>query len=149
MRRFKCSNCNEINDSINWDQVTADELNLFTTDITSINDMYKTGFWYCPNCKNESTKNQIEEVYLDEFIKEYSYETNKIYKHTKSGNLYLLLSEAKETTNAKSVIIYQALYEDNQIWVRDTEEFFGEVILNGKSVPRFQKVNIERLPNIY
>jgi len=70
-----------------------------------------------------------------------------IYKHTKSGNLYLILHIAKEVTFANAVVVYQALYEDNQIWVRDYTEFFGSINLGGKLVPRFERVKIERLPN--
>ncbi len=68
-----------------------------------------------------------------------------IYKHSKTGNLYLILARAKETTNAQSVVIYQALYGDNQIWVRPTNEFFSQVEINGEVVPRFENVEIERL----
>jgi len=71
---------------------------------------------------------------------------SKIYKHTKTGNLYLILNHfAKETTNASPVIVYQALYGDNQVWVRSYEEFFNEVEINGELKPRFENIEIERL----
>jgi len=70
-----------------------------------------------------------------------------IYKHTKSGNLYLFIGYGKETNNANIVVIYKALYEDNQIWVRDYEEFFSKIELQDKLVPRFEKIEVERLPN--
>ena len=71
-----------------------------------------------------------------------------IYKHTKSGNHYLLLYIGKETDKARYVVIYQALYGNNEIWVRDFDEFFGSIKFQGEIKPRFQNVKIDRLPNI-
>jgi len=79
---------------------------------------------------------------------EYKYETNNIkkksiiYKHTKTGNLYSLLFEAKETDNATPVVVYQALYGGNQIWVRSAYEFYG---FNENMEQRFENIEIERL----
>ena len=73
---------------------------------------------------------------------------SQIYKHTKSGNLYLLLFIAKETDKAEDVVVYQALYGENQIWVRPMNEFFGAIEFQGDIVARFGKVEIDRLPNI-
>jgi len=67
---------------------------------------------------------------------------SKIYKHTKTGNLYLILHEGKETDNATPVVVYQALYGDNEIWVRSAYEFYG---FNENMELRFENVEIERL----
>ncbi|MCE5220030.1 MAG: DUF1653 domain-containing protein [Clostridium sp.] len=73
---------------------------------------------------------------------------SRIYKHTKSGNLYLLLSDqAKETDNAEPVVVYQALYEDNQIWVRPYDEFYSFIEIDGEKKPRFELIEIKRLLN--
>lgn len=65
-----------------------------------------------------------------------------IYKHTKSGNFYVLLHIGKNEKDGNKVVIYQALDEEHQIWVRNYDEFFGSVFLNGEEVPRFRKVKI-------
>ena len=70
---------------------------------------------------------------------------SKIYKHNKTGNLYLLLHIARETTEAKKVVIYQALYGINSIWVRDYNEFFENVEIDGIMKPRFERVTIPRI----
>jgi len=70
---------------------------------------------------------------------------SKTYRHTKTGNLYLLLFEGKETENATPVVIYQALYGENEIWVRSAYEFYSFMEINGDLVPRFKNIEIERL----
>lgn len=71
---------------------------------------------------------------------------SKIFKHTKTGNLYLMISdEVKETDNANFVVVYQALYGNNQIWVRPYDEFYSFIEINGKRKQRFENVIIERL----
>lgn len=72
---------------------------------------------------------------------------SKIYRHNKSGNLYLLIGIGKETNEAKKVVIYQALYEATTIWVRDYNEFFENVEINGVMKPRFEKVTISKSYN--
>lgn len=70
---------------------------------------------------------------------------SQIYKHTKTGNLYLILHEGKETENATPVVIYQALYGDCEIWVRSAYEFYSFMEINGDLIPRFKNVKIEKL----
>ena len=70
---------------------------------------------------------------------------SRIYKHSKTENLYLLLYNAKETTNATPVIVYQELYGDNQIWVRPESEFYEYVEINGEKKLRFDNISIKKL----
>jgi len=54
-------------------------------------------------------------------------EVGKIYKHFK-GNKYKVLmvaldSETNNDDNPRKLIVYQALYGDNLIWVRDYDMF--------------------------
>jgi len=69
---------------------------------------------------------------------------SKIYKHNKTGNLYLLLQIGRETNEAKKVVIYQALYGTNAIWVRDYNEFFENIEIDGVIKPRFERVTIQK-----
>jgi len=72
---------------------------------------------------------------------------SKIYRHNKSGNLYLLLQIGRETNEAKKVVIYQALYGTNSIWVRDYNEFFEKIEINGVMKPRFERVTLSKSLN--
>jgi hypothetical protein len=73
---------------------------------------------------------------------------SKIFKHTKTGNLYLLISDqVKETDYAQPIVVYQALYEDNQIWARPYNEFYSFIEIDGEKKPRFELIEIKRLPN--
>ena len=54
-----------------------------------------------------------------------------IYRHFK-GKMYKVLmigydSETNNDENPRKLVIYQALYGDNKIWVRDYDDFLMEV----------------------
>jgi hypothetical protein len=59
-----------------------------------------------------------------------------IYQHYK-GNLYKILYVGRCTETLEEVVIYQALYGDNDIWVRPLTMFLEEVTINNAVVPRF------------
>ena len=48
------------------------------------------------------------------------------YRHFKGG-LYHVTGIARDADTEKPVVVYQALYGDEELWVRDYEEFAGEV----------------------
>ena len=52
--------------------------------------------------------------------------TNTFLRHFK-GNLYQVLTIAKDTETEKDVVVYQSLYTPYQIWVRPLEMFFTPV----------------------
>ena len=60
------------------------------------------------------------------------------------GGLYHVTGMAKDADTERLVVVYQALYGDEELWVRDYEEFAGEV--DRKKYPdveqryRFEKV---------
>lgn len=51
---------------------------------------------------------------------------NKIYKHFK-GDYYLTVDIATDCETNKKKIIYRALYDTNELFVRDYDEFLSEV----------------------
>lgn len=50
----------------------------------------------------------------------------EIYKHFK-GNRYQILNIAKDSEDGHEVVVYQALYGDYQIYVRDLQQFMSPV----------------------
>ena len=66
-----------------------------------------------------------------------------IYKHYK-GNYYVVLGTARNSEDANEIsVIYMGLYDhpefgENQIWYRPIKSFTEMVIIDGKTVPRFE-----------
>lgn len=49
-----------------------------------------------------------------------------IYKHFK-GDYYLVVDVAKYSETKEKVVVYRALYGENQLWVRPLDMFLSEV----------------------
>ena len=62
------------------------------------------------------------------------------YRHFK-GKVYRLVSVAKDSETLDKIVVYQAMYEDGDIWVRPYEEFFGKVDRDGMVRDRFTKID--------
>jgi hypothetical protein len=72
--------------------------------------------------------------------------TNKIklgkYQHYK-GKYYDVIGLAYDSETLEEKVVYQALYNskelgNNPIFVRPYEEFFENVIIDNKNIPRFK-----------
>ena len=68
-----------------------------------------------------------------------------IYKHTKTGNLYLFLGYVNNSATGDEEVLYQSLYEECRKWTRPVIEFFGKVEINGEMKPRFENIVIKKL----
>ena len=66
----------------------------------------------------------------------------KYYRHFK-GNVYRLVGIAKDSETLEEMVVYQAMYGEGQMWVRPKEMFFGEVVRDGKRIPRFRELSDE------
>jgi len=64
------------------------------------------------------------------------------YQHYK-GNKYLVLGIAKHSETKEDLVVYVTLYENNMasMWVRPLAMFTQTIVIDGKSIPRFKKIN--------
>ncbi|MCL4208062.1 DUF1653 domain-containing protein [Patescibacteria group bacterium] len=64
------------------------------------------------------------------------------YQHYK-GNKYLVLGVAKHSETLEDLVVYISLYENDlaSMWVRPLKMFTENVVVDGKSVPRFRKLD--------
>ncbi|WP_026209825.1 DUF1653 domain-containing protein [Cytophaga aurantiaca] len=62
-----------------------------------------------------------------------------IYKHYK-GNEYEVVGVAKHSETEEELIVYFAVKNPEQLWVRPLEMFNEEIELNGDKVKRFKKI---------
>ena len=62
-----------------------------------------------------------------------------LYRHFK-GNLYKLLYVAKHYETLEEMVVYQALYGEQGIWVRPASMWNAHVERDGYSGPRFYPV---------
>jgi len=61
------------------------------------------------------------------------------YRHYK-GKEYMVIGTAKHSETLEDMVVYRALYAEEQIWVRPLEMFVEEVEVNGEKVPRFSSI---------
>jgi len=62
------------------------------------------------------------------------------YKHFK-GNEYQIIAFAKHSETLEDMIVYKALYDEGQVWVRSTSMFLDmKTFEDGTQVQRFTKI---------
>ena len=61
------------------------------------------------------------------------------YEHYKGGQ-YEILGIAKHSESMEEFVVYKALYEEGDLWIRPLKMFLEKVEINGKRVPRFKYV---------
>lgn len=60
------------------------------------------------------------------------------FRHYKGG-LYKVIGEAIHTETEEKLVIYED--HDGVLWARPKEMFFGKVIIDGKEIKRFTKID--------
>ena len=68
-------------------------------------------------------------------------EIGAVYKHYK-GTKVKVLFEAIQSETKEHLVIYMHL-EDGVIWARPKHMFLENIVLDGKEIERFQKINQE------
>lgn len=72
-----------------------------------------------------------------------SLEIGQVYKHYK-GTKVKVLCEAIHSESKEHLVIYMHL-EDGIIWARPKHMFLENIVVDGKEIERFQKINQEIL----
>ena len=62
------------------------------------------------------------------------------YRHFKGGE-YEFICLAKDSETSEELVIYKALYGEQKIWARPSAIFYQYVNVDGKEVPRFEKID--------
>lgn len=65
------------------------------------------------------------------------------YRHYK-GNDYEVIDMARHSETLQAMVVYRALYGECGLWVRPAAMFAENVVVDGKTVPRFER--LPRLP---
>lgn len=61
------------------------------------------------------------------------------YRHYKGGE-YEVLGIAKHSETMEEFVVYKALHDECDLWIRPSKMFFEEVDFNGNKVPRFKYI---------
>ena len=62
------------------------------------------------------------------------------YRHFKGGE-YEVLNIARHSETEEVFVVYRALYGDGGIWIRPAQMWNEEVMREGKTFRRFERVN--------
>ena len=62
---------------------------------------------------------------------------NGIYRHYK-GNMYKVIAIGKYSETLDQLVVYQALYGNNEIWCRPISMWNDDINVDGKIQKRFQ-----------
>lgn len=68
-----------------------------------------------------------------------------IYQHYLKGSRYRVLMMAKDEPTLQDVVIYQALYGDEIVWVRNKDVFCENIEFEGQLVPRFKFIDSDQI----
>ena len=65
------------------------------------------------------------------------------YRHYK-GNEYTVIGTVRHSETLEELVLYRQEYSDRGLWVRPLEMFLETVTVDGRDLPRFQSLAIER-----
>jgi len=61
------------------------------------------------------------------------------YRHYK-GNYYDVIDVARHSETEEKMVVYRKLYDDGSLWVRPLGMFLEDVSVDGRLVPRFERI---------
>ena len=61
------------------------------------------------------------------------------YRHYK-GNEYEVVEVARHSETREELVVYRALYGERGLWVRPVSMFLEMFNIDGRTVPRFEKI---------
>ncbi len=61
------------------------------------------------------------------------------YRHYKGGE-YEVRGVVRHSETLEPLVLYAPLYNDSGLWVRPYDMFFGDVVIDGLSQPRFARL---------
>lgn len=61
------------------------------------------------------------------------------YRHYK-GKEYEVIGIARHSETLEELVVYRALYKENDLWVRPLEMFTEKININGRDVFRFEYI---------
>jgi cyclomaltodextrinase len=61
------------------------------------------------------------------------------YRHYK-GNEYEVIGIARHSETLEAMVVYRALYGEGGMWVRPAAMFTETVVIDGKTLPRFERL---------
>ncbi len=64
------------------------------------------------------------------------------YRHYKGGE-YEVIGAARHSETLEPLVVYRPLYNASGLWVRPHAMFFGELVVEGARVQRFQRISTE------
>ena len=71
-------------------------------------------------------------------------EPGTFYEHFK-GAMYKIVGIARHSETLEELVVYQAQYDDFDLWVRPLSMFLEKVTVSGKTMPRFRlKEDLDR-----
>ncbi len=62
------------------------------------------------------------------------------YRHYK-GKEYLVLGMVRHSETDEELVLYRQEYGDQSLWVRPAPMFLETIEIDGRSIPRFQKID--------
>jgi len=62
------------------------------------------------------------------------------YRHYK-GRDYKVIGEARHSETEEPFVVYRALYGERRLWIRPLAMFLDTVTVEGRTIPRFRRLN--------
>ncbi len=60
-----------------------------------------------------------------------------LYRHYKGGT-YQVIGVARHSETDEQLVVYRCVYDNNSLWVRPLAMFLETVLVDGRTVPRFE-----------